>query len=186
MTLGEGSPKSKIVPRISSARVARETLPGGTAYSFRYGPMQDAMNPWVEITGPQSEAMKITLLGNSYNGVTKLVRILPQFDPPDSLWCKLVHMSIASVGSIAPLPSWICWILPSLSTTNVVRLANCICSFRMPYSFETCRVMSLSSGNLTPIFSANAWLEGGASMLMPRTSVSFRSILPESIPAWYA
>src|SRR5262249_21996 len=104
----------------------------------------------------------------------------------DSFLCNLVQMSIAFVGSIAPFPSSMCWILPCLSTTKVVRLANCICSFRMPYSFETWRVISLSSGNLTPIFSANAWLEGGASMLMPNTAVSLRSILPDSIPDWYA
>lgn len=51
----------------SYGRVIRQTLPGGSTYSFRYGPIQDGMNAWAEILNPQSELTKITLLRKSYS-----------------------------------------------------------------------------------------------------------------------
>ena len=61
-------------------RVAQETLSNGSSYSFRYGPLQNGMNTWVEIAGPQSETVRVTLTGDSYSvsGIqASKARILP-------------------------------------------------------------------------------------------------------------
>ena len=53
----------------------------------------------------------------------------------------------APVGSMAPLPSSMCWMRPSLSITNVARLANPRSTKSTPYSAATCRLAkSLNSG----------------------------------------
>lgn len=51
----------------SQNRVARVTLPDGSSYSFRYGPVQEGMNSWAEIQGPQSHTVRIALSGTSYS-----------------------------------------------------------------------------------------------------------------------
>lgn len=79
-----------------------------------------------------------------------------------------------------------CLMIPSLSTTNVVRRANSYLSPFMgyvrtiPYSLSTLRFISLSSGNVTPICFANAAFAGGLSMLMPKMTESLASILAKS------
>lgn len=93
-------------------------------------------------------------------------------------------MAMAVLGSTALFSSSMCWITPSLSTTNVVRFENCFSWFRIPYSLETLRVMSLSRGNVRPSCFANSPFAAGLSMLIPKTCVSFVSILPVAIPAW--
>lgn len=50
----------------SNSRVSHLTLADGSAYSFRYGPVQDGMNAWAEILSPQSKVTKIALHRNSY------------------------------------------------------------------------------------------------------------------------
>lgn len=50
----------------SDGRIIEQKLPDGRSYSFRYGPKENGMNVWVEITNPQSRVSRITLLGNSY------------------------------------------------------------------------------------------------------------------------
>jgi YD repeat-containing protein len=51
----------------STGRVIEQTLPSGSSYSFRYGLMQNGMNLWVEISGPQMDTTRITLDGSGYS-----------------------------------------------------------------------------------------------------------------------
>jgi YD repeat-containing protein len=51
----------------STGRVIEQTLPSGSTYSFRYGLMQNGMNPWVEISGPQMDTTRVTLDGSGYS-----------------------------------------------------------------------------------------------------------------------
>jgi YD repeat-containing protein len=51
----------------SAGRVIEQVLPRGSKYSFRYGLMQDGMNPWVEISGPQMATTRVTLDGAGYS-----------------------------------------------------------------------------------------------------------------------
>jgi len=51
----------------SAGRVIEQRLPSGSKYSFRYGLMQDGMNPWVEISGPRMDTNRVTLDGSGYS-----------------------------------------------------------------------------------------------------------------------
>src|SRR4051812_24976065 len=76
-------------------------------------------------------------------------------------------------------------IFPSLSTTNVDRLATPADSIRTPYALVTSRfAKSLSMGIFTSFLFANSFWEGVLSVLIPKTLVSDASNL--AIPAWYA
>ena len=68
---------------------------------------------------------------------------------------RRIAASSAPVGSSAPEPDSIRWIVPSFSTTNVVRLASLMKGIRTLYCLETVLASSLRMGNCVPSASAN-------------------------------